>query len=69
MSNKSEASIFPILREAGWHCLQYNIPPEEHPNCDRRLAVGCADCQYAIWRITSRMAVEADQPREGETIQ
>lgn len=51
-----------VLREEGWHCLQYNVAPEEHPNCERRLAVGCVGCSYAIWRITSRVAPPSNYP-------
>jgi hypothetical protein len=57
-----------MARISGWHCCQYDIDPEDHPNCERRLAQGCAGCEYAIWQITSRIAAEADQPQEGELI-
>lgn len=60
---------WPILRQEGWHCCQYDIAPAEHPGCERRDALGCKGCEYAIWRITSRMAAETDQPQEGESIQ
>jgi len=58
-----------VVRQAGWHCCQYDIDPEEHPGCARRLAHGCEGCTYAMWRITSRMATEADLPQEGTITQ
>ena len=58
-----------VLRKTGWHCCQYDIEPENHPNCTRRLYQGCKGCAYAIWEISTNTAMKDDSLKEEETIQ
>jgi len=55
-----------MVREARWHCLQFNINPDDHPSCDRRLTQGCRGCTWAQWNLSTRVATDADNPPDDE---